>query len=170
MELPSLYVNPALKKAPATQLRRQKRHLLWPGTPEHSRKKLETPVIGGTQKGNRNPNPNLKNIEFCFVGLFFFLVFIIWRVGEPCYRVFGVPNFITCWQQKQRNLKVPIWVTGTESKHKMDVNPLPRCLMKGRVTTVVRHIYACSVLFHQQELKIIRLLYKRGILSLVKCW
>ena len=75
MELLSLYVNPALKKASATQLRRQKRHLLWPGTPEHSRKKLETPVIGETQKGNRNPNPNLKNIEFCFVGLFFFFSF-----------------------------------------------------------------------------------------------
>ena len=66
MELPSLYVKPALKKAPATQLRRQKRHVLWPGTREHSRKKSETLVIGETQKANRNPNPNLKNIEFCF--------------------------------------------------------------------------------------------------------
>ena len=91
MELPSLYVNPALKKAPATQLRRQKRHLLWPGTPEHSRKKLETPVIGETQKGNRNPNPNLKNIEFCFVGLFFFFSFFLFDVFES--RVTGCSEF-----------------------------------------------------------------------------
>ena len=165
MELPSLYVKPALKKAPATQLRGQKRHVLWPGTPEHSRKKSETLVMGETQKGNRNPNPVLKNIEFCFVCLFFFLLvfFFIWRVREPCYRVFGIPSFIPCWQ-KQRNLKVPIWVNGTEVKHTMNLNPLPRCLMKWRVTTVVRHIYAGSVLFRQQELKIIRLLHKRGIL------
>ena len=73
--------------------------------------------MGETQKANRNPNPNLKNIEFRFVCLFFFssFFFLIWLVLEPCYRVFGVASFITYWQ-KQRNLKVPIWVTGTESK------------------------------------------------------
>ena len=49
-------------------------------------------IIGETQKGNRNPNPNLKNIEFCFVGLFFFFSFFLFDLFEgPCYRVFGVP-------------------------------------------------------------------------------
>lgn len=31
--------------------------------------------MGETQKANRNPNPNLKNIEFRFVCLFFFSSF-----------------------------------------------------------------------------------------------
>ena len=101
MELPSLYVNPALKKAPATQLRRQKRHLLWPGTTEHSRKKLETPVIGETQKGNRNPNPNLKNIEFCSVGLFFFFSFFLFDVFES--RVTGCSEFPILLHAGSRN-------------------------------------------------------------------
>lgn len=75
MELPPLYVKPAFKKARATQLRRQKRHALRRGTPEHCRKKSETLVMGEKQKANRNPNPNLKNIEFCFCLLIFFSFF-----------------------------------------------------------------------------------------------
>ena len=102
MELPSLYVKPALKKAPATQLRGQKRHVLWPGTPEHSRKKSETLVMGETQKGNRNPNPVLKNIEFCFVCLFFFfLVFFLFDVFES--RVTGCSEFPVLFHAGRNN-------------------------------------------------------------------
>ena len=36
--------------------------------------------MGETQKANRNPNPNLKNIEFRFVCLFLFLSFFFFNL------------------------------------------------------------------------------------------
>ena len=61
-----------LKKSPCYPTARAKTACTMTRNTGTLSKKSETLVMGETQKGNRNPNPVLKNIEFCFVCLFFF--------------------------------------------------------------------------------------------------